>query len=1266
MKSARQLFVFALALAWCSLGSSQTSLTSLRGTVTDPSDAVVSNAEVSIENPSTGFKSSKVANAEGEYQFQQIMPGTYTITAQAVGFGEQSKKAELLVNQPATINFKLTVRSISTTVDVSAEAQTLNTTDATIGNSMNNAMIQALPAEGRNVPDLLSLQPGVLYLGRGIDQNSDSRTGSVAGARSDQTNVTLDGLDDNDQEAGFAFTGVLRSTLDSIQEFRVTTTGANADAGRSSGGQVSMVTKSGTNQLHGSVYEYNRNTFTVANDWFNKAAQTSSGQANVPGKLIRNTFGAAAGGPIKRDKLFFFANYEGQRTAENKQVSQVAPTASFKAGNISYPSGGTTVTLTPNQIAAMDTEPNGQNCTYYGTCANPGVNPAVLAYLNQYPTANGSTLGDGLNLGSFSFSSPHPGTLNTSIVKLDYQITPSNQLFIRGNLQKDTQAGILQFPGQPASSSLIDNTKGVAAGDTWAITSNLVNDIRYGYIRQGYSDRGTGQGEYVYFRFLSQFDPGTRSSVIHVPVQNIIDNVSYTKGKHTVSGGGNWRLINNNRSSDTNSFSSGNTNIYWINTGGSIAGIGANNPNDSALDPNFAGYAPVDSGFSNSYSVAIGALVGLVPQTNGQYNFSVAKDGQSGNTLPQGAFVNRNFKANELEYFLQDSWRMRPNLTLTFGLRHTILQAPYETNGQQIAPTINMRQWFETRAANALKGVTTQPDISFAASGQARGLKPYWETQKNDIAPRIAIAYSPNPFTSIRAGFGINYDHFGQGIVNTFDQNGSFGLSTSISNPAGAYSVDSAPRFSGIHNVPPLLGVNIPSVISYPYTPPNNVNTGFAITWGIDDHLKTPYAETVDFSVQQQLPSGFIMETAYVGRFGHHLMQQLDLAQPLNLVDSQSGLSYFQAATLLSKAADANGRNSAASVAAIPYFENMFPWWASGGVSATQNIYSQVWANNRGNETTGLADLDVYCEYYSAGCGPNIDTNGVPQPRFYQRQFSSLYAWSSIGNSNYHALQFTLRHAMSHGLQMDASYTFSKSIDMGSDTERTGELNGGIGRSSNSEILNAFNPKLNRGISDFDIRNLITFNWVYELPFGRGQAHLANANALVNSLIGGWQWSGLGRWSSGLPFSIAQSGWTTDWQIGANMVQTGYIKMRKHIDPTGSPQVFDNPDAINNGISSGTPIRFPYPGEAGQRNNFRGDGFFGIDSGLAKNWNITEHQIIRFTWEVFNTTNSVRFDTNPQSANGGLTTQAQNGGLGKYASTLTSPRIQQFSLRYSF
>jgi len=233
MRLIRPVLAFVCLAGYCSLSWSQASFSSLRGTITDPSGAVIPGATVSIVNKATSLTSAQTANGSGEYQFQQVVPGTYILTANGPGFGSQSKQADLLVNQPATINFKLSVQSTAVTVDVSSEAETLNTTDASIGNAVNNATIQSLPMEGRNVTDLLSLQPGVLYLGRQTtdQQDQDSRSGSVAGARSDQTNVTLDGLDDNDQQNGYAFTGVLRSTLDSTEEFRVTTTSSNADAG---------------------------------------------------------------------------------------------------------------------------------------------------------------------------------------------------------------------------------------------------------------------------------------------------------------------------------------------------------------------------------------------------------------------------------------------------------------------------------------------------------------------------------------------------------------------------------------------------------------------------------------------------------------------------------------------------------------------------------------------------------------------------------------------------------------------------------------------------------------------------------------------------------------------------------------------------------------------------------------------------------------------------------------------------------------------------
>lgn len=1232
----------------------QTSLTSLRGTITDATGAVVAGAQIEIVNQSSGQKLARIAGSQGEYQFPQLIPGTYLLAVSASGFGAQSKRAELLVNQPATVNFQLSVQAEQITVDVSAQAETLNNTDATIGNALTNATIQALPSEGRNVPDLLSVQPGVLYLGRGSDKQSDSRTGSVAGARSDQTNVTLDGLDDNDQTQGYAFTGVLRATLDSVQEFRVTTTNANADAGRSSGGQVSMVTKTGTNEFHGSVYEYNRNTFTVANDWFNKEAQLSEGLPNVPGKLIRNTFGASLGGPIKKDKVFFFGNYEGQRTAENKQVTRTVPTASFNGGELTYLSGGNGVTLTPSQIAVMD-----PNCTANGTCPlGPGVNPAILTIFSQYPTANGAALGDGLNLGSFTFSSPYPGSFNTSILKLDYTPNDKHHLFIRGNLQKDTQDNVIQFPGQGPSYSYIDNSKGLAAGDTWSISSSMVNDFRYGYVRQGYSNRGTGQGSYVIFRFMDQSTPESRSTIVHVPVNNFIDNFTISKSKHTISAGANWRIINNLRSSDQLAYSNGNTNEYWLANGGAIANQSTPGGPQS-LDPVGFGFPAVDPGFANSYNIAAGLITGLVPQTTGYYNYQVSKDGRTGSLLSNGTFLDRHFKANELEYYVQDSWRVRPNLTLTVGLRHTLLQTPYEVNGQQLAPTVSVHDWFMTRAARAALGTTNQPDLLFAPSGQARGLKPYWPAQHANFAPRFAIAFAPDSKTSIRGGFGLYFDHFGQGVVNSFDQLGSFGLTTTVSNPASTYSVDNSPRFSDLHTLPPNACAQ-PSTITYPYLAPNTPDCGFAITWGIDDKLKTPYSEVVDFSVQRQLPGGFLFEADYVGRFGRHLLQQLDLAEPLDLVDTKSGTDYFAAGTLMSKLVDANGGNSLAAVPSIPYFEDLFPDAAGSGKSATQNIYTDVWAANRGNETTALYLLDVACY---PGCG------GQPN-RFYQDQFSSLYAWSSIGSSSYNAAQFILRHAMSHGLQLDFSYTLSNSIDLGSDTERTNELFSQVGifqqGNSFSEIINSFNPALNRAVSDFDTRHLITSDWVYELPFGRGKAFASSAGSVLNAFLGGWQCSGLARWSSGLPFGVIEPAWTTNYQVGSGVVRTGPVKLQKHFI-NGAPNVFADPTALNNGIPNGYPLRLPYPGEAGQRNSYRGDGFFGIDSGLAKTWRITERQNLKFAWEVFNITNSVRFDTSTASSTGvGLTNTATSNTLGAYASSLTVPRVQQFSLRYAF
>jgi hypothetical protein len=1244
-------------LSTAALSFGQSATTSLRGVVKDPSNALVPGAKVTVLDKANGKTLTVTANNAGFYTFPQIPPAHYLITVSAEGFGNQSKTAELLVNQPATIDFTLSVQSSSVTVDVSAIAQTLNTSDATLGDSVGNVTIEALPMEGRDPVSLLTLQPGVLYLGNPDENNTtDSRSGSVSGGRSDQGNVTLDGMDDNDQIAGTAFTGVLRATLDSTEEFRVTTSNSTADTGRSSGAQVSIVTKSGGNAFHGALYEYYRPTNTVANQWFNKFQQLDLGEHNVPQKYVMNTFGGSLGGPIKKDKLFFFFNYEGQRKAIDDVVTRVFPTQQFYSGNLGYQdASGNTQWLTSSQVTALDQGNNSANgwspCDSSIGC---GPNANVLNYYGPLNTNKYygilNTVGDGINSAGYVFSSPAPSTLNTSIAKIDYALSSTQHVFFRGNLQKDTSAGNENIPGTSAASMHVDNTKGMAFGHTWTPTSNIVNDIRYGYIRQGYSTRGigTGTGDWVTFRFLDQPASHLRSTIVNVPVQNIADTLTWTKSTHTISLGGSWRGIQNNRTSDANSYSGASTNPYWM----------SNFPN-----------APTDlgSGFDNSYEIAYGTLMGTVPETTNQYNYNVTS-ATSGTLMLDGAFVHRHFKANEFEYFLQDAWRVTPTLTITYGVRHSILQAPYETKGQQISPTTDTHAWFLKRGSEAALGNVYEDPLSFAPSGKVNHQPGYWSKQKANFAPRLSAVYAPNTKTTIRAGAGMYFDHFGQGIVNSFDEQGSFGLSNGVISPAYSDSFQNTPRFTGAQVLPPTGCPNPQSTVTYPFSPISSSSTpptgsswttgaqfatscGMAITWGIDNHLKTPYSYAMDLSFQRELPSGFEVEANYVGRLGRHLLEQVDLAEPVNLVDKKGGGDYFTAAKTLSKIADQNQGDKNATVAAIPYFENMFPFMAGNGLSATQNIYTSSWVPSRygAGETNALINLDLYAN----PAGPQFD--------FFQSQFSSLYAWSTIGTSSYNAAQLTLRHPATHGLTADFNYTFSKSLDMGSGAERSGEYS--TDAFSGSGIQNSWNPKLNKGPSDFDTRHLITLDWVYALPVGRGKQFLGNSNRIVDAVVGQWQFSGLSRWASGLPFSVTEPGYTTDWQFGGSGVVTSPVKIKRHL-VNGVPQVFAGNSAtdINNGVIKGSPIRLPYPGEAGQRNVFRGDGYFDIDSSLTKTWILPEQMKLKFAGEVYNVGNNVRFDDSPANLNGNLT----QGTFGAYSGMLTTYRRMQFGLRLDF
>ena len=452
-----------------------------------------------------------------------------------------------------------------------------------------------------------------------------------------------------------------------------------------------------------------------------------------------------------------------------------------------------------------------------------------------------------------------------------------------------------------------------------------------------------------------------------------------------------------------------------------------------------------------------------------------------------------------------------------------------------------------------------------------------------------------------------------------------------------------------------------PASVQYPFTPSTDpFSTGFATAVGLDDHLKTPYSYTMDLSLQRQLSRGFTLEAAYVGRLGRHLLEQTDLATPTDFVDTASGTDFYSAARELTLAANAG--TSVTAIQPVAYFEHLFPDAAGAGAdnsgtagrSATQNIYQNLFTNYPVNASYIQYSLDVLC---SPGCG---GTHG----RFYNPQFNSLFSWTSNGTSNYNALQLILRHPSAHGLQADLSYTLSKSLDLGSDAERTCLQCGGNGQSTFSWIINAFRPSQNYGVSDFDTRHLVTADWLYLLPVGRGQQFGGGSPRVVDALIGGWQLSGIARWTSGLPFTVINgTGWEVDWSKQSALVKTGAVKTHTHLDANGAPQAFADPTGLLASIGNGGPLRNPLPGESGSRNAFRGDGYFGVDAGLSKFFTVHEEQRLRVSWEVFNVSNSVRFDTNPINS---LQNQTGIGSFGVYGATLTQPRIQQIALRYLF
>jgi hypothetical protein len=418
--------------------------TSLSGSVTDATGALAPNVAIAIEETSRGIGRSTLSDSAGRYSFSQIPPGTYRLTAKATGFADVViESLELLVNSPATVNVELRqVRGLAETVTVTAQATQLNATDASLGNAIATREVLQLPLYLRNVVGLLTFQPGVTSF---TESTTDDRNGSVNGGRADQANVTLDGIDVNDHYQRRAFTSVIHLSLDSVSEFRTTTSNAGADQGRTSGAEIALVTKSGTNELHGAIYDFHRNTATAANSFFNNRSGVRR-----PALLV-DVFGAALGGAIKKNRLFYFLNYEGRRDRSGTGVLRTIPSAELREGIVQYKTTSNTVArLTPADLKTR-VDP-----------AGIGVNAPFQEYMKSYPLPNDFSVGDGLNVAGFRFSAPQKSKSDLYTYALD--AGGRQNVFWRGNLQNEHSSGVPQFPGDPPASVALDNTKGFAMG----------------------------------------------------------------------------------------------------------------------------------------------------------------------------------------------------------------------------------------------------------------------------------------------------------------------------------------------------------------------------------------------------------------------------------------------------------------------------------------------------------------------------------------------------------------------------------------------------------------------------------------------------------------------------------------------------------------------------------------------------------------------------------------------------------------------------------
>jgi hypothetical protein len=1208
--------ISALTLFWAVSGFAQSS-SLISGTVRDASASAIPRAAVTLTNEATGVVQKQNTTDAGVFAFPSIPVGTYRVRVEAPGFKVAVRSGNTVqVNTPLTVDLTLEVGAVSDSIEVSASAETLQTSNATLGNVIEQKAIVTLPLNGRNPLNLLMYEPGVVQ--------RSGNTVNVNGARSTAANVTIDGIEANESTNPNPTNNIFRLNPDNVQEFKVTTSNPTAEEGRNSGANVSIATRSGTNTFHGSVFEFFRNTELNAQEFYTNA------QGGTKPLIQLNQYGFEVGGPIRKNKTFFFGSWQGQQVNFADPVDKVFGSVNLYTQTalsgvyrywVNNPASPLTIggqRITQNSQLLVDPKtgalasgirncasPSDLNCVAsYNIFANDpskiGLDKSVKSVLGGYPAPNSFNAGDGLNLGTYQWNTPVKVRGPQYLLRVDHTINDRNSVFLRwlGAEQNSLGGDPLNsrpvvIPGYPARGEVFRPATNIALGFRSVISPRLVNELTLGFSRWQFLFT---QGEanplfpntprFTFNNSTVDYTANPRTyRAVNTP--QIVENLNFLTGRHVMRFGANIRSYqHNDQRGDVGgtsltpsiSLSRATRSAAWLTTS-SVPGIAATDL--TRLQGTVNDLLGIPSGLTQAFLGDV-AHDTFLPFLSGAKSVTLWAQGQ---------------RLRQYNFFAQDEFKLRKNITLSYGLRWELNPPPTEAGGRVYVPN------------KAIDG--SEGPVSFVHADS-------WYKNNNygALAPRFGITWSPVSNTVIRAGYGIAFDPINSFQVTSvatavpgqiFTCNSSLSGTSTVTTTPGCQAVTDVRLGSGFLNemVAPTVK---PSTF---LTPPVQISTNAPAARVFDPNMKLPTVHMWNLTIQRELPGGYVVSGGYVGRRGERLYRSWDANQQNTSSILPSFLNMQKNAAITGCRADGTTTAGAPCAGALPV------------PIVQQGIINQAFAVS----ATTTTDLNQNALGTFAG---RIEQTTLVAKLRPNQQFSQILVLDNGADSTYHAAQFTFRKRYDKaGFLMNAAYTFSKSIDDLSIDPVAASVGGGLTTTSSRTPVDGRNYRNEKARSDFDQRHVLNATGIYEIPVGKGRKFVGNANRFVDLIAGGWSINGIYTYQSGEPFSVRSGVFTSNStaQSRAALKPGATLPVPTLQSKAGvvGPVYFQNADDFV----------IPNPGELGLgRNIFQGPSYWNLDSALTKGFSITERIKMVFRAEAFNTLNHPNF-RNPRDASVG-------------------------------